>query len=166
MNLQYQFNMHWGLAALRSLSIIQKGTRHCNFQSNEPLSMFLRQLLLYEVPWTKTKIIWGGGSSCPLVTLTFKKGTRNSDYQSNESSEIYTTILSIRTLYSLRASLTTHVLTNVGGGAEKNGYLKIWLDVFWKVMGVGWVGGLVAFQSYRLLKRTLALSISNRMSRF
>ena len=43
------------LVAFQSLLTIKKGTSHCNFQSNEPFSKFLRQLVRYEVPWSKTK---------------------------------------------------------------------------------------------------------------
>jgi hypothetical protein len=39
-----------GLVTLQSLSTIKKGTSHSDFQSNEPFSNFLRQLLRYEVP--------------------------------------------------------------------------------------------------------------------
>ena len=46
------------LGAFQSLSTIKKGTSHSNFQSNEPISKSLRQLLRYEVPWYgKQKII-------------------------------------------------------------------------------------------------------------
>ena len=38
------------LVAYQSLLTIKKGTSHSNFQLNEPLSKFLRQLLQYEVP--------------------------------------------------------------------------------------------------------------------
>ena len=44
------------LVAFQSLSTIKKGTSHSNFQSNEPFSKFLRQLLRYEVPWYGKKI--------------------------------------------------------------------------------------------------------------
>ena len=44
-----------GLVALQSLSAIKKGTRPLNFQFIEPLLKFLRQLLQYKVPWSKTK---------------------------------------------------------------------------------------------------------------
>ena len=43
------------LAAFQSLSTIKKGTSHSNFQSNKPFSKFLRQLLRYEVPFSKEK---------------------------------------------------------------------------------------------------------------
>jgi len=43
-----------GLVALLSLSTIKKGTSCFNFWSNEPFLKFLRQLLRYEVPWSKT----------------------------------------------------------------------------------------------------------------
>jgi hypothetical protein len=43
------------LVAFQSPSAIKKGTSPSNFQSNEPLSKFLRQLLRYEVPWSQTK---------------------------------------------------------------------------------------------------------------
>jgi hypothetical protein len=39
------------LAAFQSLWTIKKGTSYSNFQSNEPFSKFLRQLLRYELPW-------------------------------------------------------------------------------------------------------------------
>ena len=39
------------LAAFQSLLTIKKGTSYSNFQSNEPFSKFLRQLLRYELPW-------------------------------------------------------------------------------------------------------------------
>jgi hypothetical protein len=42
------------LVAFQFLSNMQKGTSHSNFQSNEPFSKFLRQLLRYAVPWSKT----------------------------------------------------------------------------------------------------------------
>ena len=38
------------LLAFQSLSAIKKGTSHSIFQSNEPFSKFLRQLLRYEMP--------------------------------------------------------------------------------------------------------------------
>jgi hypothetical protein len=43
------------LVAFQSLSATEKGTSHFNFQSNEPFSKFLRQLLQYKVPWSKEK---------------------------------------------------------------------------------------------------------------
>ena len=45
-----------GLVALQSLSTVKKGTSPFNSQSNEALSKFFRQLLLYEVTWLKNKI--------------------------------------------------------------------------------------------------------------
>jgi hypothetical protein len=44
------------LVAVQSLSTIKKDTGHSNFQSNEPFSKFLRQLLRYKVPWYGKKI--------------------------------------------------------------------------------------------------------------
>ena len=69
-----------GLVAFQSLSTIKKGTRRCSFQSNEPLSMFLRQLFCMKRPGLKKN--WGKGGSCPPIILILKKGIRNSDYQS------------------------------------------------------------------------------------
>jgi hypothetical protein len=44
------------LVAFQSLLTIKNGTSHSNFQSNEPFSKFLQQLLRYEVPWSEKKI--------------------------------------------------------------------------------------------------------------
>ena len=49
--------MGGGLAALQSLSTIKKGISPLNVQSNEPLLEFLRQLLAYEAPLSKKKVI-------------------------------------------------------------------------------------------------------------
>jgi hypothetical protein len=57
------------LVAFQSLSTIKKGTRHSNFLSNEPFSMFLRQLLRYEVPWPKKKIYKINNSFCQRRSL-------------------------------------------------------------------------------------------------
>jgi hypothetical protein len=43
------------LIAFQSLSTIEKGASHSNFQSNELFSKFLRQLFRYEVPWYGNK---------------------------------------------------------------------------------------------------------------
>jgi hypothetical protein len=44
------------LVALQSLSTIKKGTSHSKFQSFYPFSKFQRQLLWYEVPWSRKKL--------------------------------------------------------------------------------------------------------------
>ena len=43
--------------AFQSLSTIKNGSSPLHFQSNEPFLKFLRQLLQYEVPWSKTNQI-------------------------------------------------------------------------------------------------------------
>ena len=68
-----------GLVALQSLSTIKMGTSHSNFQSNELFSKFLRQLLRYEVPWSKEIIhcanivlYLGSAIALPMIFIAFK----------------------------------------------------------------------------------------------
>ena len=44
----------WGLVLLQLYLTIKKGTRTFNFQSTEPISKFLRQIL-YEGPWSEKR---------------------------------------------------------------------------------------------------------------
>ena len=84
--------------------------------------------------------------------------------------------LSIKTLYVPREYLKAFALRTVGGChpkdiipepfnyVEQNSYLKILIGRVWGSGGRG--RGLVAPNHFRLLKRALALSISNRLSPF
>ena len=43
------------LVTFQSLSTIENGTSHSNFQLNEPFSKFLQQFIWYKVPCSKGK---------------------------------------------------------------------------------------------------------------
>jgi hypothetical protein len=76
-----------GLVALQSLLTVKNGTIPFNFQSNEPFSKLLRQLLRYKVPWSKQKKIHcahialylGRTIALPLIN----KGYKNKNFCSN-----------------------------------------------------------------------------------
>ena len=55
--------------ALKSLSTVKKGPISSNFQSNEPLLKFIRQLLWYEVPCSKNN---NNNKLCPCRSYVYK----------------------------------------------------------------------------------------------
>ena len=135
-----------GLVALQSLSTNKNGTSRFNFQSKEFFSMFLQQVIRYEVPWPKTK------EKYTMPTSLFTKRAL------------------FRCLWSLICSqgiTYSPYPAGCGGGGivilkdviygpfnyvEQNGKIsKFWSDVFGKMMGVR--GRLVALQTISTIKK-------------
>ena len=156
------------LVAVQSLLTIKKGVISFNFLSNEPYSKFLRHQVgiakLLSDAFRENTSCGGGGRSSAFRSLWILKRVLK--------------LLITNLMSTLRSSYAHsfykkklfmppgHNLNRCPHGCGGGGGLSFSKTKDWKCLGQGraWEGGWLPPNHFRLLKRALALSFSNRMS--